>query len=820
MHRRRTSDQINALPIVFHSFRLPSGRAVVLRSVYTGQDYSGRWGNHFSHALIYEPRLVDHWPIDCFGWPGWISGLRDGDDTDPPSALPIVAVRSAFGNVTPTFEETSAFLKRGDRADRFVDILRAMVGRLTDGSKVVIKAGAPRECVLWIACVQRAFPPKCLGDLSFSTFHGDLRSAPDVCATFGETEFRLDQSVASRPGLHVFDFVAGRHDDVPRGSADEYLVQIAEWMAYDPDEVQSFHGFCRLLDLSSTPRGDLHWVLRLFFVLNRKADRVPEKDWAETLTFADRAARRDESGKLLQMVADFDASFVTRCNAGRTCFQILLNGATLTRLSAHCALVWAAWARELVRFVQREVGATSTERRWFAEARVETCRVLEDRWRGLPEGFWEECHAQLPWSEIRAIGEDAFRFVLNETLDWVCWRNVPESTRIAILRRWIAVACEVPGEVGVRLRFIMHRFVDDPPEFVRVVGLAINLMERVTIRALRSEAQVQDDHRIIGETMAVLWLAGHQSSRGRYEVLAALVADPCYEEVLFGDWMFDVCNASDMVEAHLDYEEAMVRNKIRSPKSLRRRAFAVLLDEWLCEEDRIRLARQLVIDGLLRGLDRETTTRVLDLASTRVSVADHMGTSETLVQRIDAVLAEQGMKWRPRRLVLRDALKGNTHPADIGKRLRSVSQSLRPADYRDVLVWSFQGLNDVLDEGAYSKALYALAETKFLGVFASAYAEYLRSIPDDHVSRVGVAIRFWLGGDLVAPLDLLRVPVADALARQVAGFSRRPRNQLYRNVAALDRTGPTAARLAAFQKDVEKRRAGGTLPTLRWFSVH
>lgn len=49
---RPTETELEQFPVALSFYRLPDGAAVLSRSTYVGQDYSGRFGNYFTHFLV------------------------------------------------------------------------------------------------------------------------------------------------------------------------------------------------------------------------------------------------------------------------------------------------------------------------------------------------------------------------------------------------------------------------------------------------------------------------------------------------------------------------------------------------------------------------------------------------------------------------------------------------------------------------------------------------------------------------------------------------------------------------------------------------
>jgi hypothetical protein len=61
----------NLFPVALRFFRLESGRFGVSQSRYIGQDYSGRYGNYFCHALVLENGYFPVYPIQLLQAPAF-----------------------------------------------------------------------------------------------------------------------------------------------------------------------------------------------------------------------------------------------------------------------------------------------------------------------------------------------------------------------------------------------------------------------------------------------------------------------------------------------------------------------------------------------------------------------------------------------------------------------------------------------------------------------------------------------------------------------------------------------------------------------------
>ncbi|MER6769458.1 GTPase-associated protein 1-related protein [Streptomyces bacillaris] len=88
---RPSADELDAFPRAFSYSELSDGSRLLARTVYTGADYSGRWGNFHAHAVHLAPgqQLPDGaLPVSAWESPGWATATPEGGAPPPLSALP------------------------------------------------------------------------------------------------------------------------------------------------------------------------------------------------------------------------------------------------------------------------------------------------------------------------------------------------------------------------------------------------------------------------------------------------------------------------------------------------------------------------------------------------------------------------------------------------------------------------------------------------------------------------------------------------------------------------------------------------------------
>ena len=233
-----TTEQIlNEFPVAMRHNYLESGKLVICRSCYVGLDYSNRWGNFFSHAIVIDnlPPLV--WPTDIYEWRHWTRGLTQEEDIEQDSyALPAVSVipdQESF-----SLEVLKEFLDDDDsRSDRLANMINAVQLRCSDSRNIVIRNEYQAEALFWIACLQKSFPSTLQRDLSCSSYHFDPRSSLAVNAIYGETDFSVEEDTRNYQ-YYVFDFVDNNFSSVEGGNV-EYSKTITDWMQHAPDKLTS-----------------------------------------------------------------------------------------------------------------------------------------------------------------------------------------------------------------------------------------------------------------------------------------------------------------------------------------------------------------------------------------------------------------------------------------------------------------------------------------------------------------------------------------------------------------------------------------------------
>ena len=272
----------DSFPKAFRSIFLATGKLAVVRSVYAGQDYTGRWGNYFAHALVLKKSVSDLWPIDLYEWENWKEQLSADEDTPEASTvLPLIAVQPDTDAYS--FTELQEFLQEdSSRTGRLADMIRAVLLHKSTSRKLVIKEELESVGLFWVACLQKAFSPACQKELGCSTYQFEPRSCQAVNVTLHETDFVLGETERLYQ-FYVFDFHENTFSEITR-KKDDYADTVVGWMSRTPELLQEFHKFSTQFDCSTLDETLLS-MLRLFQLYKGDKDFLPQNELISTLEF-------------------------------------------------------------------------------------------------------------------------------------------------------------------------------------------------------------------------------------------------------------------------------------------------------------------------------------------------------------------------------------------------------------------------------------------------------------------------------------------------------------------------------------------------------
>jgi hypothetical protein len=762
----------DAVPKTFRVTTLSSGRTAVVRMVYVGKDYSGRWGNFFAHGLLFDGPLVGRWPIDAYAWSGWVSRLDDGDDEREPQPLPPIPLEEITENADFSFDELRTFLLEADgRTQLLEQMLMAIFRRADDARRLVIRERHELEAVYWIACLQKAFPTSCQGSLSCSTFQFDPRNALAVNATMGETDFLFDEGERLHQ-FYVFDLVTGRHSDVPE-SHREYARTVTAWMASDPQRLLRFHEF--VSDFGQRDIGpELLDLLRVYRLECGERLALPEVDFRSALALLRTLSLGPQLGRVLGLVgglvrgSDASISPESRIEA----LRVLVEGAAVAENPAHWDLVFRLWVDTFDHVVANSDDAVQIATLTRGEL---VARLGDSRRRELAAAFLTSGHVERMLSLMGRLSDEGRTRLMCEVV-LACQRvGQQPAYEAAEVRALIDVGLRHEPTCGGNLQWVLTPFGKDPDGVEAILVHLLTRCEEYALEGLIAPDSLAAVRRSIGRSLSPI--LGAWGDAERFGMINRVKMREGFDDVLLSEWEVSIAASSDRVRKHLQYAEEVLSDGSPFAEAMQGVMLATLLDA-LPRDEQSALAADWVRSTRSRTLAGEVAARVLALASQRVTLVPEDHGSETLAERIEEEVAERQLRLKPDRLALRRAAVRALTAADGKVGAPVVLDHVDPSSYREFVASVLPRLlNNARRAEEHGQALNVVACETHQRELADTYLTFLSDCPADRFGQADhVALEYWLALDDSNThwplLGVMRRPVLQALARKLGEMGR------------------------------------------------
>lgn len=163
---RPTDDELGSFPEMFGFTRLSDGSGLLSRTVYTGADYSGRWGNFHAHALLVpagEPLPGDLPPIALWGAAEWADRSPEGG-APPPLERLTPGLPGGLGATLTAFAAGA-----GPRLAALLADLRRLAED-PGAPQVVLAERDSRDVAHWLIVACAALPRDAARNLTFTTY--------------------------------------------------------------------------------------------------------------------------------------------------------------------------------------------------------------------------------------------------------------------------------------------------------------------------------------------------------------------------------------------------------------------------------------------------------------------------------------------------------------------------------------------------------------------------------------------------------------------------------------------------------------------------
>jgi hypothetical protein len=208
----RPSDaEIERFPLALLYQRLAGGGAVIAQARYKGMDYSGRYGNYFTHALVSKDSradLVAHGLLPIELW------MSEDWESEPVAATELPPLDSARRGDQINDDEVMEFLTRSGRIERLPQFLTA-VARALNGERRIVIVDEDQNVALWIAAACYALPAALALRLTFNTYvKNPYQTDFLIVGTTSDSDFRFAPHEIDYQ-FFVFDFPGDRFSKIP-----------------------------------------------------------------------------------------------------------------------------------------------------------------------------------------------------------------------------------------------------------------------------------------------------------------------------------------------------------------------------------------------------------------------------------------------------------------------------------------------------------------------------------------------------------------------------------------------------------------------------
>jgi hypothetical protein len=203
---RPTEEEIdNLFPKSFTSFQLSTGRFGVFQSSYVGKDYSERYGNYFSHVLVFDSKLLPEYPIEYYQSPIFKERLTKEEENGTEAPQPLPTLGSVPVNPDLSFTKVVQFLNEGNRMEYFQSILSTFIANEVAGKRLMIIDDS-KHLPYWYAAIQFSLPNYLAHDVTLTTYtHNPDKNPALICSTW-TTGTRFTTAPANNHPYYLFDF--------------------------------------------------------------------------------------------------------------------------------------------------------------------------------------------------------------------------------------------------------------------------------------------------------------------------------------------------------------------------------------------------------------------------------------------------------------------------------------------------------------------------------------------------------------------------------------------------------------------------------------
>lgn len=289
------------MPRNFIYRRLKSGGCALALNTYLGRDYmgsSGRFGNHLSHVITFDPEDLEGYPAEYYGGEMLRTKMAFEEVNSPnrPDYLPGPVLERGSGTDISAITD---FLSEENRLEVYKNMLYAMLSFQRERKRVVI-CDEPEHIILWIAALEFALPRKNALNVNFSTYDYDPSlSAARICGVAPEGTAYTPESRR----LHfTFDLLAGQTEELEKDP--EFFDFIDTVMSFSYESLQDFHAFLDEGYCYEDASEELCDAYALYTILTDGAAALSFEKLDRALSFTASYAQPKESLRVIQCLLE------------------------------------------------------------------------------------------------------------------------------------------------------------------------------------------------------------------------------------------------------------------------------------------------------------------------------------------------------------------------------------------------------------------------------------------------------------------------------------------------------------------------------------
>lgn len=664
------NDILENFPKAFRSLFLETKRLAVIRSVYVGQDYTGRWGNYFSHGLVLNNFPNDLWPIDFYEWSGWKEKISQDEDSSETS------FQLQPANLQPdesaySFTELQEFLKEDtNRTNHLANMIRAILMQRETSRSLVIREELENTGLFWIACIQKSFSPAHQKELSCSSYQFDPRACLALNVTQGETDFILGESERQYQ-FYVFDFIDNQFSDTKKQPGD-YANIVSTWMAEQPETLNKFHRFCGLFNHDDLNDGLLS-ILCLFQLSIGEKTKLDEDELVNVLRFVNSQAKESAFEKVFDVLSSV-AKFLVESEDSTSMVHLarfFLKSAYATKNSKYRESAYLLMIRMLDKIMFQHNGSIDEVIKLRAEAK----QAFESFEIEFAELFLSKEHLSKINKNINMMSDKMLSVAMRELVFAV---HASEKNKVVYedenIQEFIknTVLAKVPKLS--RLGWLFELFVDDPRKVAGIYAYITQILEH----------DISDDYTIDESTKALAELLSEilakTSSEYRFKLINEMKSCPASWPLLRKEWKNNIRGRRNKIAAHSEYQQRILNDHSEYAKQYSP-DLAEELWEILSEKERPDQAISWIQGQETLCFSPAFVRSIFQMASKKVSFNPRDSESSKLAELLADWLPKFDIILRPNRLKLRNAVTMVSEKVAFKDHpLSEISQILAEAD--------------------------------------------------------------------------------------------------------------------------------------------